>query len=97
MNEKHKRIIKVVKQHNLYATYRGIVNFYLNEYDRKGWILSTPTSKKLFDSIRFERMDMLLQVLRDWKLIRPRTEKQIENFKKFYLYKSKYNFTNEYQ
>ena len=92
MNEKQKRIIKVVKQHNLYATYRGILNFYLNEYDKKGWILSTPTSKKLFNSIRFERMDMLLEVLRDWKLIRPRTEKQIKNFKKFYLYKSKYNF-----
>ena len=89
MNEKHKRIIKVVKQHNLYATYRGIVNFYLNEYDRNGRILSTPTSKILFESIRFERMDMLLEVLRDWKLIRPRTEKQIKNFKKFYLYKSK--------
>jgi len=96
MNEKQKRIIKVVKQHNLYATYRGILNFYLNEYDRIGWILNTPTSKKLFDSIRFERMDMLLQVLRDWKLIHPRTEKQIENFKKSYLYKSKYNL-DEYQ
>lgn len=91
MNEKHKRIIKVVKQNNLYATYRGIINFYLNEYDRKGWILSTPTSKKLFDSIRFERINILLEVLRDWKLIRPRTDKQIENFKKFYLYKSKCN------
>lgn len=92
MNEQQKRIIKVVKQHHLYATYRGILNFYLNEYDRKGRILTTPTNKKLFDSIRFERMDMLLELLRDWKLIRPRTEKQIENFKKFYLYKSKYNF-----
>lgn len=91
MTDKHKRIIKVVKQHNLYATYRGIVNFYLNEYDRNGIILSTPTSKKLFESIRFERMDMLLELLRDWKLIRPRTEKQIKNFKKYYLYKSKCN------
>ncbi len=91
MNEKHKRIIKVVKQHNLYATYRGMLNFYLNEYDRNGCILRTPTTKKLFNSISFERMDILLQLLRDWKLIRPRTEKQIENFKKFYLYKTKCN------
>ena len=91
MTDKHKRIIKVVKQHNLYATYRGIVNFYLNEYDRKGRILSTPTSKKLFESIRFERMDMLLELLRDWKLIRPRTEKQIQNFIRYYFYKTKAN------
>ena len=92
MNEKHKRIIKVVKQNNLYATYRGILNFYLNEYDRRGSIRLTPTPKHLFDAIKYENTTLLIQLLKKWKLIHPRTEKQIENFKKFYLYKSKYNF-----
>ncbi len=91
MNEKQKRIIKVVKQHNLYATYRGILNFYLNEYDRKGRILSTPTTKRLFDAIKYENTTLLIQLLKKWKLIQPRTEKQRENFKKFYLYKTKCN------
>jgi hypothetical protein len=91
MNEKHKRIIKAVKQNNLYATYRGILNFYLNEYDRKGRILATPIPKHLFDAIKYENTTLLIQLLKKWKLMQPRTEKQIENFKKFYLYKTKCN------
>lgn len=91
MNEKHKRIIKAVKQHKLYATYRGLLNFYLNEYDRKGSILLTPTPKRLFEAIKYENTTLLIQLLKKWKLIQPRTEKQRENFKKFYLYKTKCN------
>ena len=91
MNEKQKRIIKIVKQHKLYATYRGILNFYLNEYDRRGSIRLTPTAKHLFDAIRYENTTLLIQLLKKWKLIQPRTEKQRENFKKFYLYQTKCN------
>ena len=89
---KQRRIIKEMKQHHLYPTYRGIMNFYLNEYDRKGSIRLTPTSKHLFDAIRYENIQLLVQLLTRWKTIQPRTEKQIENFKKCYLYKSKCNF-----
>lgn len=91
MNEKQKRIIKVVKQHNLYAIYRGILNFYLNEYDRKGKIFLTPLAKTLFDTIKTENTQELIKLLKHWKTVTPKTEKQRENFKKFYLYKSKYN------
>ena len=88
---KQRRIIKEMKQHHLYPTYRGIMNFYLNEYDRKGSISLTPTAQHLFDAIKYENIQLLVQILTKWKYIQPRTETQIENFKKFYLYKSKYN------
>lgn len=87
MQNKHKRIITQLKQYKLYTTYRAILNVYLyniDEYEK----IPYPT---LFKLIKEENIQELIAYLQRLKQNTPSNDKQIENFIKYYLYKTKCN------
>lgn len=87
MNEKQKRIIKVVKQHHLYTPYRALLNNYLDQYDRREKILMLPTAETFFEAIREENIGRLINLLR--RLEKTHGALSIKNLRKNFLYQTK--------
>lgn len=85
MTDKNKKIITILKTHKLYTTYRAILNVYLNNIDKYGKI-HYPT---LFKYIKDENIEALIKYLEHLKKRTPITDKQRDNFIKYYLYKTK--------
>lgn len=89
MTDKHKRIITQLKTHKLYTTYRAILNVYLYYFDRGNQTYAI--YPKLFTYIKEENIQELIAYLQRLKQKTPSSNRQIENFKKYYLYKPKAN------
>jgi cytochrome c553 len=87
MTDKHKRIITQLKTHKLYTTYRAILNVYLHNFDKGKPIYAEKAP--IFKYIKEENIQELIAYLQRLKQKTPSGDKQVENFKKYYFYKTK--------
>ena len=90
MTPKHKRVITQLKIHKLYPTYRALLNVYLNRVD-KNKLTKYLLARDFLKFIREENIPELIKYLTNHKAKTPKLPYQVENFKKFYLYKTKCN------
>ena len=93
INEKSKRIIKLTKEKKLYTQFRVLLQWLHSDMDRarahnrhymlpKNHILF-----KFFKAVQNENNTDLIDILEHFKKTQPITEKQVHNYKAFFLYK----------
>ena len=93
INEKSKRIIKLAKEKKLYTQFRVLLQWQHSDIDKtrahnthymlpKNHILF-----KFFKAVQNENNTELINILEHFKHVQPKTEKQVNNFKKYFLYK----------
>jgi hypothetical protein len=95
INDKSKRIVKFAKENKLYPQFRILVQWLYSDIDkaeahnRKYMLPETHVLYKFFKAIQTENITELIKILEQFKKIKPKNEKQIHNFKAFFLYKPK--------
>jgi hypothetical protein len=93
INEKSKRIIKLAKENKLYPQFRILLQLLHIEVDKarahhREYILpKTSILFKFFTAVKNENDTELIKILEHFKQVQPKSEKQVHNFKAFFLYK----------
>lgn len=93
INEKSKRIIKLTKEKKLYTQFRVLLQWLHSDMDKarahnKDYMLSkTHILYRFFKAVQNENNTELIKILEHFKHIQPKSEKQVKNFKAFFLYK----------
>ena len=93
INEKLKRIIKLTKEKKLYPQFRILLQWLYSDIDKakahnKHYMLpKTHILFKFFKAVQYENNTELINILEYFKHVQPKSEKQIKNFKAFFLYK----------
>ena len=93
INEKSKRIIKLAKEKKLYTQFRVLLQWLHSDIDKarannRGYMLpKTHILFKFFKAVQNENNTELINILEYFKKAQPTTEKQVHNFKAFFLYK----------
>lgn len=93
INEKSKRIIKLVKEKKLYTQFRVLLQWLHSDIDkarannREYMLPKTHILFKFFKAVQNENNTELINILEYFKNAQPTTEKQVHNFKAFFLYK----------
>ena len=93
INEKSKRIIKLAKEKKLYTQFRILLQWLHADVDKarahhRGYMLpKTSILFKFFIAVKNENNTELINILEYFKHIQPKSEKQLKNFKAFFLYK----------
>ncbi|MDY6394565.1 MAG: hypothetical protein SPL07_07045 [Bacteroidales bacterium] len=95
INEKSKRIVKLAKEKKLYIQFRVLLQWLNSDIDkakahnRKYMLSKTHVLYRFFKTIQTENIVELTKILEQFKKIQPKNEKEVNNFKKFFLYKPK--------
>lgn len=93
INDKSKRIIKLAKEKKLYQQFRILLQWLHFDVDKarahhRGYMLpKTHILFKFFTAVKNENDTELIKILEHFKQVQPKSEKQIHNFKAFFLYK----------
>lgn len=88
LTQKHKNIIKLIKQEKLYPTYRALLNYCL----LTKWGLDT----NFFKAIKQENIHEIIKILHKVKTNTIMIKgSRLTNFQKFYLIKTKYDKNNK--
>jgi len=93
INEKSKRIIKLTKEKKLYPQFRILLQWLHFDVDKarthhRGYMLpKTHILFKFLTAVKNENNTELIKILQKFKKVQPTSEKQIHNFKAFFLYK----------
>lgn len=93
INDKSKRIVKFTKENKLYTQFRILLQWLYSDIDkakahnRKYMLSKTHVLYKFFKTIQTENIVELTKILEQFKKVQPKNEKQVNNFKKFFLYK----------
>lgn len=93
INEKSKRIIKLAKGKKLYTQFRVLLQWLHSDVDKarahnKRYMLpKTHILFKFFKAVQNENNTDLINILEHFKKAQPKSEKQVHNFKAFFLYK----------
>jgi hypothetical protein len=93
INEKSKRIIKLAKEKKLYIQFRVLLQWLHSSIDKarannKRYMLPrTHILFKFFTAVKNENNTELINILQHFKQVQPKSEKQVHNFKAFFLYK----------
>lgn len=86
LTQKHKNIIKLVKQEKLYPTYRAYLNYCLKKCELTKWALDS----NLLNAIKQENMHEIIRILHKVKTnVIMMKDTSITNFQKFYFVKTK--------
>ena len=87
LTQKHKNIIKLVKQEKLYPTYRALLNYSL---------LSKWGHNDFFKAIKQENIHEIIKILHKVKTNTIMFKNsRLTNFQKFYFVKTKYDKSNK--
>ena len=95
INDKSKRIVKLAKEKKLYIQFRVLLQWLNSDIDkarahnREYMIPKTHVLYRFFKTIQTENIIELIKILEQFKKIQPKNEKEVNNFKKFFLYKPK--------
>jgi hypothetical protein len=98
INEKSKRIIKLAKEKKLYTQFRILLQLLHIEVDKarahnKHYMLPKKHILfKFFKAVQYENNTELINILEYFKHVQPKSEKQIKNFKAFFLYKPRRHY-----
>lgn len=93
INEKSKRIIKLAKERKLYTQYRVLLQWLHSDIDKaranntRYMLPKTHILFKFFKAVQNENNTELINILQDFKHVQPKNEKQVHNYKAFFLYK----------
>ena len=93
INTKSKRIVKLVKEKKLYIQFRVLLQWLYSDMDKakannRGYVLpKTSYLYKFFRAVKEEDNTYLIKILEYFKHVQPKSEKQVNNFKAFFLYK----------
>ena len=93
INDKSKRIVKLTKEKKLYIQFRVLLQWLNSDIDkakahnRKYMLSKTHVLYRFFKTIQTENIVELTKILEQFKKIQPKNEKEVNNFKKFFLYK----------
>lgn len=93
INDKSKRIVKLTKENKLYTQFRILLQWLYSDIDkteahnRKYMLPETHVLYKFLKAIQTENIIELFKILERFKNVQPKNEKQVNNFKKFFLYK----------
>lgn len=93
INDKSKRIIKLAKEKKLYTQFRVLLQWLHSDVDkarannRHYMLPKTHILFKFFKAVQNENNTELINILEYFKKAQPTTEKQVHNFKAFFLYK----------
>ena len=93
INEKSKRIIKLAKEKKLYTQFRVLLQWLYSSIDkaradnRRYMLPKTHILFKFFKAVQNENNTELINILQHFKHVQPKSEKQVHNFKAFFLYK----------
>lgn len=93
INEKSKRIIKLAKERKLYIQFRVLLQWLHSDIDksrahnRHYMLPKTHILFKFFKAVQYENNTELINILEHFKHVQPKSEKQVHNFKTFFLYK----------
>ena len=93
INDKSKRIIKLAKEKKLYIQFRVLLQWLNSDIDkarahnRKYMLPKTHVLYRFFKTIQTENIIELFKILEQFKKIQPKNEIQVNNFKKFFLYR----------
>lgn len=92
LTQKHKKIIKLIKQEKLYPTYRAFLNYILKKYELNRWAVNT----NFLQAIKQENIHEIIRILHKVKtntiMLK---DSRITNFQKFYFVKTKYDKSNK--
>ena len=98
INEKSKRIIKLAKEKKLYTQFRVLLQWLHSDMDkarahnRHYMLPKNHILFKFFKAIQYENNTELINILEHFKHIQPKSEKQVKNFKAFFLYKPRRHY-----
>lgn len=94
INEKSKRIIKLVKEKKLYTQFRVLLQWLHSDVDkarahnRHYMLPKNHILFKFFKAVQNENNTELINILEHFKhVLQLKSEKQVHNFKAFFLYK----------
>jgi hypothetical protein len=95
INDKSKRIIKLAKEKKLYPQFRILLQWLhsnvdkAREHHREYTLPKTHILYRFFKAVQNEDNIELIKILEHFKHVQPKNEKQVDNFKAFFLYKPK--------
>ncbi len=93
INDKSKRIIKLTKEKKLYTQFRILLQMLHADVDkarahhREYMLPKAHILYRFFKAVQTEDNIELIKILEHFKHVQPKNEKQVDNFKAFFLYK----------
>lgn len=93
INEKSKRIIKLTKEKKLYTQFRVLLQWLHSDIDKARahnmhyMLPKTHILFKFFKAVQNENNTELIYILEYFKHVQLKSEKEVKNFKKLFLYK----------